>query len=268
MAITVADHASVDPRAEIDDEVEIGPFCVVGPKVRIGRGTRLLNNVTLLGDVSIGQFNTIYPQAVIGGDPQDLSFSGRDTRVVIGDHNTIRESVTVNRGSDKEDGVTVIGDHSFLMACSHVAHDCRVGNHVVVTNGSLLGGHVRIDDYATLSGGVGVHHFATIGRYAFVSGMSRVLHDVPPFMLCDGSPARPRCLNVIALRRNRFSREVIDALGEAHRLLYRDRAGIDIARAELIKRGLFNDEVQHLFEFVAQQQLGRHGRSQDRRRAA
>ncbi len=268
MAISVADHASVDPRAEIDDEVEIGPFCVVGPQVRIGRGTRLLNNVTLLGDVTLGQFNTIHPQAVIGGEPQDLSFSGRATRVVIGDHNTIREGVTINRGSDKEDGVTAIGNHNFLMACCHIAHDCRLGNHVVVTNGSLLGGHVRIEDHATLSGGVGVHHYATIGRYAFVSGMSRVLHDVPPFMLCDGSPARPRCLNVVALRRNRFSREAVDALGEAHRLLYRDRAGLDVAQAELIKRGQFTAEVQHLLEFVAQQQLGRHGRSQDRRRAA
>lgn len=268
MAIHVADQASVDPRAELDDEVEIGPFCVVGPRVRIGRGTRLLSHVTLLGDVTLGAENTIYPQAVIGGDPQDLSFQGGDSRVVIGDHNVIRESVTINRGSDKEAGLTQLGSHNYLMACSHVAHDCRVGNHVVITNGSLLGGHVRVDDRATLSGGVGVHHFVSIGQYSFIAGMSRVLHDVPPYMLCDGSPARPRCINLVALRRNQFSRETIDALGEAHRLLFRNRLGVDKVAEQLSARGQVTAEVQHLLEFLGQQQLGRHGRCLDRRRAA
>ena len=146
---------SIDPRAQIDEDVEIGPFCVIGPHVRIGRGTRLENSVTLMGRVAIGQFNHIWPGTIIGGEPQDISYSGADTKVVIGDHNLIRECVTINRGTEKEEGITSIGDHNFLMACCHVAHDCRLGSHIIITNGTLLGGHVHVHDHATLSGGVG-----------------------------------------------------------------------------------------------------------------
>ena len=173
MATCFADNASIDPRAEIDDEVEIGPFCVIGPKVRIGRGTRLENNVTLMGNVTIGCYNHIYPNAVIGGEPQDISYTGSDTKVVIGDHNIIRECVTINRASEKEDGVTRVGDHNFLMACCHVAHDCQLGNHIIIANGTLLAGHVHVHDHASLSGAVAVHHFATIGSYSFVAGVER-----------------------------------------------------------------------------------------------
>ena len=156
MATNVAENVYIDPRAEIDDEVEIGPFCVIGPHVRVGRGTRLENNVTLLRHVILGQFNHVYPGAVLGGEPQDVSYAGTDTKVLVGDHNIIRECVTINRGSEKEDGLTVVGDHNFLMACSHVAHDCRLGHHIILTNGTLLGGHVHVHDHATLSGCVAV----------------------------------------------------------------------------------------------------------------
>ena len=152
-----------------------------------------------MGHVTIGRDNVIYPNVVIGGEPQDISYAGSDTQVVIGDGNTIREGVTINRGSEKEDGITRIGDKNFLMACCHVAHDCKLGNHIIMANGSLLGGHVHVDDYASLSGAVAVHHFTTIGSYSFIGGLSRVLHDVPPFMLCEGTPARPRCINIVAL---------------------------------------------------------------------
>src|SRR3989304_5738876 len=140
MATYAAENVSIDPRAEIDEDVDIGPFCVIAPHVRIGRGTRLENGVTLMGHVVLGEFNHVYPGAVIGGEPQDISYSGGDTKVVIGDHNIIRECVTINRGTEKEEGITSIGDHNFLMACSHVAHDCRLGNYVILTNGTLLGG--------------------------------------------------------------------------------------------------------------------------------
>ena len=185
---TLPKTCSIDPRAEIDDEVEIGPFCVIGPKARIGRGTRLENNVTLMGNVTIGCYNHIFPNAVIGGEPQDISYTGSDTKVVIGDHNIIRECVTINRASEKEEGVTRIGDHNFLMACCHVAHDCQLGNHIIIANGTLLAGHVHVHDYASLSGAVAVHHFATIGSYSFVAGLSAVRHDVPPYMLVEGFP--------------------------------------------------------------------------------
>ena len=204
MATRIAENVSIDPRAEIDDDVEIGPFCIIGPKVRIGRGSKLEDNVTLMGDVTIGQRNHIYPGVVIGGEPQDLSYRGSNTRVVIGDDNIIRECVTINRASEKEEGVTRLGSHNFLMGCWHVAHDCQLGDHIVIANGTLLGGHVHIHDHAWLSGGVGVHHFATIGSYAFVAGMSPVLHDVPPYMLVEGYPAQPRCINAVGLKRNDF----------------------------------------------------------------
>ncbi|HWA97244.1 MAG TPA: acyl-ACP--UDP-N-acetylglucosamine O-acyltransferase [Pirellulales bacterium] len=268
MATHVADHVSIDPRAELDDDVEIGPFCVIGPHVRVGRGTRLDNNVTLMGHITIGRENRLSPGVVIGGEPQDLSYRGSDTRVVVGDYNTFREGVTVNRGTEKEDGVTTIGDHNYFMACSHVAHDCRLGSHIVIANNTMLGGHVRIDDYASLSGGVGVHHYASIGSYSFVSGLSRVLHDVPPYMLVDGQPGRPRCINLVALKRNNFSPEAITGLAEAHRLLYRAKVGLDHAREILRSNNLMLPQVTELLAFVQCQQEGRHGRSRERRRAA
>ncbi len=268
MATYVAENVSIDPRAEIDDEVEIGPFCVIGPKVRIGRGTRLENSVTLTGRVVLGEFNHVYSNAVIGGEPQDVSYTGGDTKVVIGDHNLIRECVTINRGTEKEMGVTAIGDHNFLMACSHVAHDCRLGSNIILTNGALLGGHVHVHDHAILSGGVAVHHFATIGSYSFVAGLSCVRHDVPPYMLVEGYPARPRCINIVALKRNNFPPHVIECISEAHRLLYRAKMGLENAREILRANDRLVAEVEHLLEFVGYQHDGRHGRGREHRRAA
>jgi UDP-N-acetylglucosamine acyltransferase len=268
MATHVAPNVSVHPAAQIDDDVEIGPFCVVGPHVRIGRGTRLENNVTLMGRVVLGEHNRLYPGVVIGGEPQDVSYRGTDTQVVIGSHNVIRECVTINRASEKEDGVTLVGDHNFFMACSHVAHDCRVGSHIILTNGTLLGGHVHVHDHAALSGCVAVHHYATIGSYSFVAGMSAVRHDVPPYMLVEGYPARPRCINVVALKRNHFSQHTIDCLAEAHRLLYRAKVGLDNAREILRSAGQLVPHVNHLLSFVQEQHEGRHGRGRERARRA
>jgi len=268
MATPQANLSFIDPRATIAADVEIGPFCVVGPDVTIGGGTRLDNNVTITGRVTIGEGNHIFPGVVIGGEPQDLSYRGGDTQVVIGDHNIIRECVTINRGSEKEDGVTSVGSHCYLMACSHVAHDCKVGDRVIIANGTLLGGHVHVHDNASLSGGVAVHHFTTIGAYSFVSGISRVLHDVPPYMLVEGIPTRPRCVNVVALKRNDFPFDVIKALTESHRLIYRSKVGLDNAREILRSNGQLVPAVNHLLSFIQNQQEGRHGRGRERRRAA
>ncbi len=268
MSSLVADNAVIDPRANIADSVEIGPFCVIGPDVTIGAGTRLENGVTLTGNVSIGRYNHIYSGAVIGGEPQDLSYRGSRTRVVIGDHNIIREGVTINRATEKEDGITSIGDHCYLMACSHVAHDCRLGDRVIMANGTLLGGHVHVHDYASLSGAVAVHHYTTVGSYSFVGGLSRVLHDVPPFMLVEGSPCRPRCINVVALKRNGFPADVIGALSDSHRLLYRAKVGLDHAREILRSEGKLLPQVNELLSFIQIQQDGRYGRGRQLRRAA
>jgi len=268
MATEISDQAAVDPRARIAEGVRIGPFCVVGPDVTIGRGTILTANVAMLGRVTMGEFNKVYPGAVIGGEPQDLGYSGADTQVVIGDHNVIREAVTINRGSEKEEGLTTVGSHCFLMACSHVAHDCRVSDNVVIANSTLLAGHTRVQHHATLSGNIGVHQFTTIGSYSFVGGLSRVLHDVPPYMLVEGAPARPRCVNVVALKRNDFPPEYIKGLTEAHRLLFRAKVGLDHAREILRNRGKLVPPVNHLLNFTQEQQEGRHGRARERRMAA
>lgn len=264
----ISSLADVDPQADIADDVSIGPFCTVGPHVRIGPGSRLLNSVTLLGNVRIGKGNTIYPNVVIGGEPQDISYRGTDTRVIIGDGNVIREGVTINRASEKEDGITWLGNDNFLMAGCHVAHDCRLENRVIMANGALLGGHVHVHSDASISGGVGVHHFTTIGSYSFVGGLSRVLHDVPPYMLCEGAPARPRCINIVALKRNNFSPAVIDALAEAHRLLYRSKVGLDHAREILRGNDQLCSQVMDLLAFIQHQTEGRHGRSRESRRVA
>jgi UDP-N-acetylglucosamine acyltransferase len=268
MSIHVEPNAVVDPRAELDEDVRIGPFCVVGPRAKIGRGTHLLNNVTVMGRVTIGEHNRVFPGAVIGGEPQDISYRGTDTEVIVGDHNVIREGVTINRGSEKEHGVTSLGSHCFIMAGCHIAHDCQVGSRVIMANATLLGGHVHVHDDATLSGGVVVHHFTTIGSYSFAGGLSRVLHDVPPFLLAEGNPSRPRCINIVALKRHDFSADTIRALAEAHRLVYRAKVGLDHARELLRAENLLVAEVQQLFGFLENQHEGRNGRGRDHRRAA
>jgi len=268
MSTHIADNASVDPSAKLADSVDVGPYCVIGPHVTVGAGTRLLGNVTLRGHVKLGRYNVIHPGAVIGGEPQDLSYREEDTSVTIGDFNIIRESVTINRGTQKDAHNTSLGSHCFLMACTHIAHDCQVGDHVIIANGSMLGGHVHIHDYASISGVVAVHHFSTIGSYSFVGGLSLVLHDVPPFILCEGLPARPRCTNIVALKRNEFPADVIRALNDAHRLLFRAKVGLDHAREILRSEDKLLPQVIELLSFIQKQQAGRHGRARELLRRA
>ena len=258
--------AAVDSQAEIAADVRIGPFCVVGPQVKIGAGTVLENNVTLTGCVTIGQRNHIHATTVIGGAPQDMSFAGSDTQGIIGDDNAFREGVTVNRATHKEDGITAIGSHCYFMAQAHIAHDCRVGDRVVMANGTMLGGHVHVHDDATLSGNAAVHHFTTIGSYSFVGGLSRVTMDVPPYMLCEGHPARPRCINIVALKRNGFPPAAIKGLQEAYRLLYRTKSRLDDAREILRANGHMAPQVNHLLAYIEIQQEGRNGRGRERMR--
>jgi UDP-N-acetylglucosamine acyltransferase len=268
MATYVDENSSVSPHAQLGENVYVGPFCVVGPKVQIGDGTRLENSVTIMGDVVIGADNHVYPGTVLGAEPQDISYRGTNTKVIIGDRNTIRECVTINRGTEKEDGITQVGNDCFFMAGSHIAHDCKVGDRVIFANAVLLGGHVHVAHDVTLSGAVGVHHFGSIGCFSFVGGMSRVLQDVPPYMLADGNPARPRCVNLVGLKRNDFAPEAIKALAEAHRLLYREKVGLDHARQWLREKNMLLPPVNHLLSFVQNQHEGRHGRGRERRRAA
>ena len=268
MATSIAANAWIDPRAEIDEDVEIGPFCTVGAGAKIGSGTRLLNNVTLMGNVTIGQNNVLYPNVVVGGEPQDLSYQGTDTRVEIGDGNTLREGVTVNRASEKEEGVTRVGNNNFLMGNVHIAHDCKLGSQIVIANGTLLAGHVHVQDHASISGGCSIHHYVTIGSYCFLAALSRALHDVPPYMLVEGIAAKPRCINIVALKRNDFSTEAIDSLAVANRLLYRSKVGLVHAREILASKDQLTPEVENLLNFVEGQSEGKHGRGRELRRAA
>jgi UDP-N-acetylglucosamine acyltransferase len=266
MATLIADTACVDPRADLADDVEIGPYCVIGPEVRIGRGTRLLSHVCISGHTTIGEHNVIHPFAVLGGDPQDVSYRGTPTRVEIGDHNVIRENVTVNRATEKEDGLTRVGSHCFFMAGAHVAHDCKVGDRVTIANGTMLGGHVHVESFAGISGGVAVHHYVTVGTYSFVGGQSRIYHDVPRFMLVDGNPSKVRCINIVGLKRNGITSEGIDSLHEAHRLIYRAKMSARHAVEILETHGHLTAEVRSLLEFVEAQQEGRHGRGREKLR--
>lgn len=268
MSVKIAPTAAIDPQAEIDSDVEIGHFCVVGPHVRIGKGTILRSHVTIAGHTEIGEENQFFPGAVIGESPQDLTYAGEPTRVEIGHANVFREGVTVNRATTKEVGVTVVGNNCYLMTGAHVAHDCVVGDRVVMANNVMLGGHSHIHNDVTISGAVGISQFASVGCFAFVGAMSRVLHDVPPYMLAEGSPARPRCVNVVALKRNSFPQDDIKALQNAFKLLYRSKVGVEQAAELLLGSGPIRPVMKHVFDFLEHSRGGRHGRGRDRRRAA
>jgi len=215
--------AVVAEGAELGVEVEIGPYTVVGPSVRIGDRTRIGPQVVLDGVTTLGSDNLIVGQASLGGAPQDLSYRGEPTQLFIGDRNTIREFVTINRGTIKGGGVTSVGSDCLLMACSHVAHDCTLADRVIMANGALLAGHVQVGEGASLSGACVAHHFLSIGRYSYCGGMSRIAQDVPPFMLIEGHPARVRRVNDVGLERAGFSSEDIESLHRAFRRIWRSK---------------------------------------------
>jgi UDP-N-acetylglucosamine acyltransferase len=268
MSITIAQTAVVDPRAKIGKNVRIGHFSVIGPDVVIGDNTIVDEHVVLTGITSIGEDNHIFPGCVIGSAPQDTGYNDAPTRVEIGHGNTFREHCTVNRGTEKEIGLTRIGDNNFFMIGTHIAHDCHLGDRIVIANNCLLGGHVHVGNDVTISGGVAVHHFASVGQLSFVGGMSRILQDIPPFMIADGNPARPRSANIVGLKRHDYPQEDVQVLSHAYKLLYRSRVGIETARQELMSRGPYRPVIKHLFDFIDHTIGGRNGRGRDRRRSA
>ncbi|MGL4461881.1 MAG: acyl-ACP--UDP-N-acetylglucosamine O-acyltransferase, partial [Planctomycetia bacterium] len=234
----------------------------------VGRGTRLVSHVVLRGRVTLGEDNELHPFVVVGGEPQDLGYHGEPTAVEIGDRNVFREAVTVHRGTTKENRVTRIGSDNFLMGATHVGHDGVIGSHCVFGNGCLLAGHVHVHDYANLSGGVGVHHFITIAGYSFIGGLSKVVTDVPPYMMMQGNPAEAHCVNLVGLKRRGFSTEEINTLIRAHRLLFRKKIGVEQSREVLKAAGDWSAPVATLFDYLDEQRLGRKGRARERLRAA
>lgn len=262
----ISPMSQVDPAARLGDDVVIGPFCLVGPDVKIDHGTVLMSHVVITGNTTIGAGNRIWPHCVIGGDPQDVSWDDSDTEIVIGDNNIFREGVTVNRGAVKEDGVTRIGNHNMFMANSHIAHNCRIFNNVILVNGVLLGGHVHVHDGAIVSGNSVVHHFSTLGRLSFVSGGCRVPHDIPPFMLAAGSDNPTlKTINIVGMRRAGISNSTIEIVKEAFRLLYRRNRPLDEIREHFdhVLQGTIPIELSMLLTFVENQRAGKLGRARE-----
>jgi UDP-N-acetylglucosamine acyltransferase len=226
-------RAVVDPAAKIDASVHIGPYSIIGPQVEIGRGTRIEPHVVIKGPTVIGTDNHIFQFASIGDDPQDKKYMGEPTRLVIGDRNTIREYVTLNRGTVQDTGVTTIGSDNWIMAYCHVAHDCVVGNNTIFANNASIAGHVRVGDYAILGGFTAVHQFCRIGAHSLCSMFSYVTKDVPAYVTIQGRPAEPRGINAEGLKRRGFTADQIRNIREAYRVVYRQELKLDEAIAEL-----------------------------------
>ena len=220
--------AIVESGACLEEGVEVGPFCIIGKDVKIGAGSKLHSSVVIDGDTELGRDNEIYPGAVIGVAPQDLRYNGERSFVKIGDGNMIREYVTIHRASDPG-GYTTIGDNNLIMAYSHVAHNCRLGNQIVVSNSVGLCGHVEIEDQATLGGMCGVHQFVRIGRLAMVGGMSKLIQDVPPFGMVDGQPARLYGMNIRGMQRRGITKEARQGLKTCFKLVL--RSGLNLGQA-------------------------------------
>src|SRR4030081_3828479 len=243
--------AFVDPKAELGAETIVGPYCIVGADVVLGESCWLQHHVTLCGPMRAGAKNKFYAYCSIGQQTQDLKYAGEPTYLEIGDENTFREFCTVNR-STKADGKTRVGDRGNFLAYSHIGHDCTVGDSVVFSNNGTLAGHVEVGDHANVGGLTAVHQFCRIGRFAITGGCSKIVQDVPPFMIADGNPAQIRGVNLIGLERNNSPPETVKRIKEAFRLIYRSkynrRQAIESMRKELPQ----TEEIIELIQFIEQ----------------
>jgi UDP-N-acetylglucosamine acyltransferase len=242
--------AIVSPGAQLGQDVEIGAFCTVGPKVQLGDGVRLVSHVVVEGATQIGAGTAIYPFAVLGGAPQHLAHKGEDTRLVIGERNIIREHVTMHTGTVGGGGVTTVGSDSLYMVASHVAHDCVVGDRVTFANNATLGGHVVIGDFVFMGGLCAVHQFTRIGRYSFVGGGGVVTKDVIPYGSVWGNHAHLEGLNLVGLKRRGFSREAINALRAAYRLLFADEGTFQERLDDVAETHADTPEVMEIVDFI------------------
>lgn len=258
--------AIVHPNAKIADSAKIGPFCVIGENVVIGEDTELKAGCHFSGKVTVGAKNLFYPYCCVGGPPQDISYKGEQFAVEIGDSNVMREYVTVNMGTAKEKGLTKVGSNNFFMTHVHVGHDCQIGSNIILINSVGISGHSIVEDCAIISGLTGLHHFVTVGKNAFIGGMSRIIHDAPPFMMVEGNPARVHRVNIIGLQRRGYTAEAIEALKEAHRILYRSKL-TRVEAFQILERGNPCPEVRYLLDFLGKQMAGKQGRQREILRA-
>lgn len=247
--------AIVDPNAQLGAGTRVGPYCIVGPEVVLGEGCWLQHHVTLAGPMRAGRGNKFYAYCSIGQQTQDLKYVGEPTFLELGDENVFREFCTVNRSTTAE-GKTRIGSCGNFLAYSHIGHDCDVGDSVIFSNNGTLAGHVRVGDHAVMGGLTAVHQFCRIGRFAITGGCSKIVQDVPPFMIADGNPAEIRGINLIGLERNGFSVESVKAIKEAFRLIYRSKMNTRQALAAVQEQVAPLPEVKQLIEFIEGSERG------------
>ncbi|WP_211298152.1 acyl-ACP--UDP-N-acetylglucosamine O-acyltransferase [Marinobacterium halophilum] len=241
-------QAIVDPSARIADDVEVGPWTLIGPDVEIGAGTRIASHVVIKGPTRIGEGNQIFQFASIGEECQDKKYRGEPTRLEIGDHNVIREGCTIHRGTVQDEGLTRIGSHNLLMAYAHVAHDCVMGDHIILANNTALAGHVHVGDYAILGGFTAVHQFCHIGAHVMSGAGTVVLKDIPAYVMAAGNSARPHGINLEGLRRRGFDADALSALRRAYKAIYRKGLTLEQALQELRVSAQTQPAVQLLIE--------------------
>ncbi len=248
--VNIHPTAIIHPKATIAEGVEIGPYSIIGEHVTIGRDTKISSHVLIEGWTTIGERNHIFSFSSIGTAPQDIGYRNEETYLIIGNDNVIRECATIHRATTKENRKTVIGNNNFLLAYSHVAHDCQLGNHILMANSVALGGHISIGDHAILGGIVAVHQFARIGSYAIVGGQSAVTMDIPPYVSAAGNRAQLYGLNLVGLKRKGFNEQTITTLKKAYKIIF--RSGLTQDEAIQKARDEFPDspEVTYLIDFI------------------
>ena len=248
--------ALVDLRAELDLDVEVGPYSIIGPKVKIGKGTRIKSHVVVEGNTTIGEGNHIFQFSTIGSVPQDLKYKGEEGQLIIGSYNIIREFASLNPGTSGGGMLTRIGDRNLMMMHCHIAHDCIIGSHSVIANCATMGGHVIIEDYVIAGGLVGVHQFVRVGTGSILGAGSMVSKDIPPYCNATGDRVRLRGLNLEGLRRRGFSKDQIDALKKAYRIIFQSglktKEALQKARTEIPQ----TREVGHMIRFIESSERG------------
>jgi UDP-N-acetylglucosamine acyltransferase len=255
--MSVHPTAIVDPAAKIHPSCKIGPYCTVGPDVELAKGCELLSHVVMQGPSKIGSDNKFFPFCSIGMAPQDLSYAGEPTRLEIGDHNQIREFVTINRGTVKGGGLTRVGSHVLVMAYTHIAHDCKIGDHVILANAATLGGHVTVEDWATVGALCPVHHFVRIGAHAFIGGGTTITQDVLPFSKTSAERnTHAFGMNSVGLERRGFSQERIRKIHHAYKVLLASKLNTTQALQKLNTESDLGEDVAMLVRFIEASERG------------
>lgn len=242
--------AVLHPKAELGKDINIGAYSVIGEHVKIGSGTIIESHVVIDGWTVIGKECRIYPFASIGTPPQDISYSGEETRVTIGDKNIIREYVTIHRGTKKGGGHTIVGSHNYIMAYVHIAHDCNIGDHIIMANAATLGGHITVEDHAVIGGLTGIHQFVRIGKYAMVGACSAVSLDIPPFVSAVGNRATLYGLNIVGLKRQGFNKDRMEKIKKAYNILFRSKLSLKDAITKTEKEISDSEDVKMMLDFI------------------